>query len=90
VPKQHVESFFDLSAREIAQAYALMREVRDILDSEYEPPHGYTIGVNEGNAAGQSIRHLHIHLIPRYHGDVKDPRGGIRQAAPNCTPDSWR
>jgi diadenosine tetraphosphate (Ap4A) HIT family hydrolase len=89
VPKRHVESFFDLSAREIAEAYALMREVREVLDSEFERPDGYTIGVNEGRAAGQSIGHLHVHLIPRYNGDVKDPRGGIRQAAPNCDPDSW-
>ncbi|GAA1613837.1 hypothetical protein GCM10009733_007460 [Nonomuraea maheshkhaliensis] len=44
---------------------------------------------DHGRAAGQSIKHLHIHMIPRYVGDVEDPRGGIRQAAPNWNPDSW-
>jgi diadenosine tetraphosphate (Ap4A) HIT family hydrolase len=88
VPKRHVESFFDLSEEEIVEAYALLREAQKELQQLYAP-HGYTIGVNEGVAAGRSIDHLHIHLIPRYHGDVADPRGGIRQAAPNCDPDSW-
>jgi diadenosine tetraphosphate (Ap4A) HIT family hydrolase len=88
VPKRHVESFFDLSEQEIAAAYALLREAQEQLEKKYAP-HGYTIGVNEGEAAGRSVDHLHIHLIPRYYGDVRDPRGGIRQAAPNCDPDSW-
>jgi diadenosine tetraphosphate (Ap4A) HIT family hydrolase len=89
VPKRHVESFFDLSDREIVEAYALIREARARLTREFDPPHGYTIGVNEGRAAGRSVDHLHVHLIPRYEGDVKDARGGVRQAAPNCDPDSW-
>jgi diadenosine tetraphosphate (Ap4A) HIT family hydrolase len=89
VPKRHVESFFDRTDQEIGDAYALVREARQRIAHEYKPPDGYTIGVNEGRAAGRSIDHLHIHLIPRYFGDVKDPRGGIRQAAPNCDPDSW-
>lgn len=88
VPKRHIESFFDLTDAEIGEAYALLREAQRMLAEKYEP-HGYTIGINEGRAAGRSVDHLHIHLIPRYHGDVKDPRGGIRQAAPNCDPDSW-
>ncbi|MFG1948802.1 HIT family protein [Nonomuraea sp. NPDC048826] len=89
VPKRHVASFFELTDHEILEAYALLREARSKLIKEYDTPDGYTIGVNEGKAAGQSIEHLHVHLIPRYFGDVKDPRGGIRQAAPNCEPDSW-
>ncbi|MGH3818079.1 MAG: HIT family protein [Pseudonocardiaceae bacterium] len=52
-------------------------------------PGGYTIGMNEGKIAGRSIDHLHIHLIPRYEGDVADPRGGIRQVVPNHDPDAW-
>lgn len=88
VPKRHVESFFELSDQEIVEAYELIREAQKELQQKYEPD-GYTIGVNEGEAAGRSIDHLHIHLIPRYHGDVTDPRGGIRQAVPNCDPDSW-
>lgn len=88
VPKRHVESFFDLSHQEVVEAYKLLVEARDELQERLRPD-GYTIGVNEGHAAGRSVDHLHIHLIPRHHGDVKDPRGGIRRAAPNCDPDSW-
>lgn len=88
VPKRHVESFFELSEREVVEAYALLVEARDVLQERHRPD-GYTIGVNEGRAAGRSVDHLHIHLIPRHFGDVKDPRGGIRRAAPNCDPDSW-
>lgn len=89
VPKRHVVSLFELTDREVLEAYALLGEARSKLIKEHDTPDGYTIGVNEGRAAGQSVEHLHIHLIPRYFGDVKDPRGGIRQAAPNCDPDSW-
>lgn len=90
VPKRHIESFFDLTDQELTDFYALLLQARKILVEEYDPPHGYTIGVNEGRAAGRSIDHLHVHLIPRYFGDVDDPRGGIRQATPNWDPDSWR
>ena len=88
VPKRHVESFFDLSRQEVIEAYELLVAARDELHARHHPD-GYTIGVNEGQAAGRSVDHLHIHLIPRYYGDVKDPRGGIRRAAPNCDPDEW-
>ncbi|MGH3770748.1 MAG: HIT family protein [Pseudonocardiaceae bacterium] len=88
VPKRHVESFFDLSESEIIDAYALLRTVEKELSARHGPG-GYTIGVNEGRVAGRSIDHLHIHLIPRYEGDVADPRGGIRQIVPNFDPDSW-
>jgi len=88
VPKRHVASFFDLTETEIREAFKLLLEAKEQLAVEYKPA-GYTIGVNEGEAAGRSIDHLHIHLIPRYHGDVADPRGGIRQILPNCDPDLW-
>lgn len=90
VPKRHVESFFDLSDQEVLDSYSLLLQARKILVETYDPPHGYTIGINEGRAAGRSVDHLHIHLIPRYFGDVEDPRGGIRQATPNWDPDSWK
>lgn len=89
VPRRHVVSFFDLDEHEVLSAYTLMREARDLIDEKYFPE-AYTIGVNDGKAAGRSIDHLHIHLIPRHHGDVDDPRGGIRRAAPNSDPDAWQ
>ena len=88
VPKRHVESFFELTQDEVAVAYGLMREAQQRLDGLYAPD-GYTIGVNEGRAAGRSVDHLHIHLIPRHVGDVADPRGGIRRIFPDCRPSDW-
>jgi diadenosine tetraphosphate (Ap4A) HIT family hydrolase len=88
VPKRHVVSFFDLTDDEIVEAYRLAVEARTLIDAEHRPD-AYTIGVNDGEAAGRSIDHLHIHLIPRHDGDVEDPRGGIRKAAPNWDPDLW-
>ncbi len=55
-----------------------MHEVKEMLDIQYEPA-GYNVGVNIGYDAGQTIMHLHIHFIPRYKGDVVNPRGGIRK-----------
>jgi diadenosine tetraphosphate (Ap4A) HIT family hydrolase len=89
VPKRHVESFFDLTPEEITKAYALMRQAKEELTKRHQPD-GYTIGVNEGNASGRSVDHLHIHLIPRHYGDVDDPRGGIRQVVPNWKPNLWQ
>jgi diadenosine tetraphosphate (Ap4A) HIT family hydrolase len=60
---------------------ALLREAKALLDGELHPD-GYNIGVNVGPAAGQTVMHLHVHLIPRYAGDVEDPRGGVRGAVP--------
>ncbi|MGY2082863.1 HIT family protein [Blastococcus sp. SYSU DS0539] len=88
VPRRHVVSFFDLMEHEVSDAYALLKRARKILDQRLEPD-GYTIGVNEGEAAGRTVHHLHIHLIPRAFGDVEDPRGGIRRSLPNGNPDLW-
>lgn len=89
VPKRHVESFFELTEQEVVEAYSLIHEAREIIAKQHRTPHAFTIGINDGRAAGRTIDHLHIHLIPRYDGDVEDPRGGIRQCAPNCDPDAW-
>jgi|SRR5882757_6531261 len=89
VPKRHVESFFDLTPKELKDAYRLILAVQVELSEQHDPD-GYTIGINEGKAAGRTIDHLHIHLIPRRFGDVKDPRGGIRRAVPNWAPDQWK
>ena len=77
VPKRHVADFFDMTAEEQAAVLALLNEARALIDKKHSPD-GYNIGVNIGQAAGQSRMHVHVHLIPRYQGDVPDPRGGIR------------
>ena len=77
VPKRHVADFFDMTAEEQAAVLALLNEAHRQLGREHSPD-GYNIGVNIGKAAGQARMHVHVHLIPRYAGDVPDPRGGIR------------
>jgi diadenosine tetraphosphate (Ap4A) HIT family hydrolase len=77
VPKRHVADFFDMTADEQAAILALLVEARKAIHERHSPD-GYNIGVNVGKAAGQSRMHVHVHLIPRYAGDVADPRGGIR------------
>ncbi len=82
IPKRHVASFFDLTPEEVQACMELITEERKLLDEEFSPD-GYNIGVNIGPAAGQSIRHVHIHLIPRYQGDVENPQGGVRHVIPS-------
>ena len=77
VPKRHVADFFDMSAAEQGSVLALLNRARRFVGDEHRPD-GYNIGVNIGKAAGQARMHVHVHLIPRYAGDVPDPRGGIR------------
>lgn len=81
IPKKHVVSFFDLVDEEILQMYDLIVKTKKIISDEFNPA-GYNIGLNEGYAAGRTIDHLHIHIIPRYAGDVENPRGGIRNVIP--------
>ena len=77
IPKRHVASFFDMTAEEQSSVLALLSEVQKSIHERHAPD-GYNIGVNVGKAAGQSRMHVHVHLIPRYAGDVPDPRGGVR------------
>jgi diadenosine tetraphosphate (Ap4A) HIT family hydrolase len=77
VPRRHVASFFDMNPEEQAAVLALLTQAQQMLQARHSPD-GYNIGVNVGKAAGQSRMHVHVHLIPRYAGDVPDPRGGIR------------
>lgn len=81
VPKRHVESYFELTEDEILSLHGLAMATRQIIGMRYSPD-AYTIGVNDGAAAGQTIPHVHLHLIPRYEGDVANPRGGIRNVIP--------
>lgn len=82
IPKRHVASFFDCNADEQAALLAALNTAKRNLD-EILAPDGYNIGVNDGSAAGQTVGHLHIHLIPRYQGDQPDPRGGVRWIFPD-------
>jgi diadenosine tetraphosphate (Ap4A) HIT family hydrolase len=77
IPNRHVASFFELTPEEVAACMELIHEEKRLIDEEFSPD-GYNIGVNVGPAAGQSIYHVHIHIIPRYKGDVENPQGGVR------------
>ena len=77
VPRQHVASFFDLPTGIQQSLWELVAIVRTSLTEEFHPD-GFNVGLNDGKEAGQTIMHAHIHVIPRYKGDVGDPRGGIR------------
>lgn len=84
IPVRHCTDFSDLDAEESAKLLPFIRECREFLDARFHPL-GCNIGTNLGTAAGQSVRHLHIHIIPRYTGDTPDPRGGIRAVVPKKT-----
>jgi diadenosine tetraphosphate (Ap4A) HIT family hydrolase len=77
IPKRHVESFFDMTIDEQTAVLALLNQAQRLIQHNHRPE-GYNIGVNIGKAGGQSRMHVHVHLIPRYSGDVADPSGGIR------------
>jgi diadenosine tetraphosphate (Ap4A) HIT family hydrolase len=81
VPRRMVSTWFEATAAEKAAMVDLLEVVRRRLDEEHQPD-GYNVGFNAGEAAGQTVRHLHLHVIPRYKGDVEDPRGGIRHVIP--------
>ena len=81
IPRRHVSSFFDTSPEERTALMALLDQTKKDLDREFSPD-DYNVGINDGPLAGQSIAHLHIHLIPRYKGDKDDPRGGVRWILP--------
>lgn len=87
IPRRHTGSFFDLAEQERNALLSLLDEARRRLDREMSPD-GYNVGINDGPAAGQTVPHLHIHLIPRYEGDRIDPRGGVRWIIPEKA-DYW-
>lgn len=82
IPKRHVASWFELSEEELVPLHDAIRWAREDVETEFGPD-GYNLGVNDGSAAGQTVWHLHVHLIPRYEGDCSDPRGGVRWLFPN-------
>lgn len=82
---RHIASVFDLSENEQAALWVLVAKVRAAVHERLQPD-GFNIGINDGTAAGQTIGHAHIHVIPRRNGDVPDPRGGIRWIIPDKAP----
>jgi len=87
IPKRHVGSFFDITPEERQALFELIDLAKADLDKAFKPA-SYNIGINDGEAAGQTIAHLHIHLIPRYNELGKDPRGGVRWIVPEKA-DYW-
>ena len=81
VPFRHVNDFFDLTREEREAVFMLVDEAKVLLDKKHKPD-GYNIGVNVGEAAGQTVWHVHVHVIPRYKEDMDDPRGGVRGVIP--------
>ncbi|RIK08278.1 MAG: HIT family protein [Acidobacteria bacterium] len=82
VPRHHAASLFEISQAEIEDVWGLVSHVRSILQGDLAPD-GFNIGLNDGEAAGQTVGHAHVHVIPRYKGDVPDPRGGVRWVFPD-------
>ncbi len=88
VPKRHFASYFDATEDELLAIAKAVQKAKIILDKEFEPD-AYNIGINVGEAAGQSVHHLHVHIMPRYKGDVENPRGGVRWILRNKA-DYWK
>lgn len=81
IPKAHLASVFDLSPEQFAELHATVHWAKADIEQEFSPD-GYNLGINDGPEAGQTVPHLHLHLIPRYRGDQPDPRGGVRWIIP--------
>lgn len=82
IPYEHTENWFTASKAVQLDIMEALDQMKSQLDAEYKPD-GYNIGANCGNVAGQTVMHLHLHLIPRYAGDMEDPRGGVRGVIPS-------
>jgi diadenosine tetraphosphate (Ap4A) HIT family hydrolase len=87
IPRRHVASFFDLENAEREAMLALLDQCRESLLAARQPD-GFNLGLNDGPSAGQTVMHVHLHLIPRYRGDRADPRGGVRWVMPDKA-DYW-
>ena len=81
LPRRHVVTIWDLDDAEYDACFRLARMLRPILEARFSP-HGFNVGVNCGETAGQSVWHAHIHVIPRFKGDTPNPRGGVRHVIP--------
>ena len=85
IPRRHFPSLFEATEEERAALWELLDQTREHLLTRYHPD-SFNIGINDGISAGQTVMHLHIHIIPRYTGDTADPRGGIRWILPDKAP----
>jgi diadenosine tetraphosphate (Ap4A) HIT family hydrolase len=81
IPKRHISSLSEAKTPEVIALFSLIDEAKKVLVERYKPT-GFNIGINDGASAGQTVMHLHIHVIPRYQGDQEDPRGGVRWIFP--------
>lgn len=81
IPRRPIANWWEATPEEQRALFDLVEDVKGRLDVEHSPD-GYNVGFNDGDAAGQTVFHLHIHVIPRYSGDVEDPRGGVRYVIP--------
>jgi diadenosine tetraphosphate (Ap4A) HIT family hydrolase len=81
LPKRHCADYFELTLEEQSACWSMVNTVKQILMQKFNPD-GFNVGINVNKEAGQTIPHVHIHLIPRYKGDVKDPEGGVRGVIP--------
>ncbi len=81
IPKRHCADYFELSWEEQEGCWRLLNEVRRVVADRFNPD-GFNVGINVGAIAGQTVLHVHLHLIPRYRGDVEEPRGGVRGVIP--------
>ena len=77
IPKRHVASYFDLTFKEQSACWFVLNEVKKLIQERFNPK-GFNISINIGEIGGQTVPHAHIHLIPRYEGDVENPIGGVR------------
>ena len=83
IPKRHVANYFDLNSSEVNALHEMLVEMKRTIEAKDDSVTGFNIGVNAGKDAGQSIFHVHVHLIPRRKGDVENPRGGVRGVIPH-------
>jgi diadenosine tetraphosphate (Ap4A) HIT family hydrolase len=81
ITKHHIENFFETTIEEKTSIFDLMDKLKISIDNIFKPD-GYNVGININSTAGQTIPHVHVHLIPRYNGDVENPRGGVRYVIP--------
>jgi ATP adenylyltransferase len=89
IPKRHAQGYFELDPAELEACHGLLHEQKAAIEGEDGDVRGFNVGVNDGEAAGQTVFHCHIHLIPRREHDVEDPRGGVRHVVPARAKYPW-